>query len=698
MKIKQYILGGLMGAALIGAPSCSSDFLDETLDTKFSTEYFETAEGLEALTVSLYGHLCWRFAYDHANAPTLLGTDEWIEGNSWDNELWGSYNENLNPAPQTKNGNTATPASWWDAMYFGVAAANTIIDRADMIDDEAVRTTCLAHAYFSRGLDFYTLAVQYGGIVLQTEPAAGVVRTFTRATEEETWAQVISDFRNAYELFEGENDAFGFGKGVAWKKSTAAHWLAKALLWRASERNSAWNSAYIESDLREAIEAASYAIRTHSLEQNFSDLYNNWTNIDCAAEQSDEILMAAPFNSSSTRRSGYGNQALHMFSCQFSNFSAGYVARGMVTGGKDFQRCLPTEYTMTVFDHVNDSRLWKSFRTVWGNNGKNDVDNDCLLGDPAIVFILNTKDDHTYDSYTFGANSQNPTFKDDAGRLAEWSKDARQTPTAGNLTAKKGQWIPNSSVLYQNGEYVAYDFRTSGNLRCNMLPSLSKTVSGMVSADGNQDSFRDVTMARLGETYLVRAECYARQGNYAQAMEDINAIRARAGWKAGENRSYYVDGCDAFVNNNGYSSRVDLYENTSLKINSYYLSNPTLEVTTAATDITLSSFPNNLPAEDEAILSKLGVSGDKDRAIHFILNERTRELAGEWMRWEDLARTKTIEKRYNTFNPDGPQYKGFDPNKHYLRPIPQSFIDGLLHEDGTNLTDAEKAAWQNPGY
>jgi hypothetical protein len=32
------------------------------------------------------------------------------------------------------------------------------------------------------------------------------------------------------------------------------------------------------------------------------------------------------------------------------------------------------------------------------------------------------------------------------------------------------------------------------------------------------------------------------------------------------------------------------------------------------------------------------------------------------------------------------------------RPIPQKFIDALQNEDGSNLSDAEKMAWQNPGY
>jgi hypothetical protein len=34
----------------------------------------------------------------------------------------------------------------------------------------------------------------------------------------------------------------------------------------------------------------------------------------------------------------------------------------------DFQRCRPTEYTYSVFDNVNDARMWKTFKTVYGLN------------------------------------------------------------------------------------------------------------------------------------------------------------------------------------------------------------------------------------------------------------------------------------------------------------------------------------------
>lgn len=38
-------------------------------------------------------------------------------------------------------------------------------------------------------------------------------------------------------------------------------------------------------------------------------------------------------------------------------------------------------------------------------------------------------------------------------------------------------------------------------------------------------------MARLGETYLIAAEVLIRQGEYQQALEYINDLRARAAYK-----------------------------------------------------------------------------------------------------------------------------------------------------------------------
>ncbi|WP_203558649.1 RagB/SusD family nutrient uptake outer membrane protein [Bacteroides sp. 51] len=124
---------------------------------------------------------------------------------------------------------------------------------------------------------------------------------------------------------------------------------------------------------------------------------------------------------------------------------------------------------------------------------------------------------------THVCSKRKSVFAANANKVPEWSRKGRQTPTSGELTSKVGQWIPNVSVLYQNGEYVAPKFKTNDNTaHCNFFASLNKTVSGAINADGSQNSYRDVTMARVAETYLVRAECYARQGDYGKAMADIN--------------------------------------------------------------------------------------------------------------------------------------------------------------------------------
>ena len=82
-------------------------------------------------------------------------------------------------------------------------------------------------------------------------------------------------------------------------------------------------------------------------------------------------------------------------------------------------------------------------------------------------------------------------------------------------------------------------------------------------------------MARLGETYLIAAEVLIRQGEYQQALEYINDLRARAAYKEGEDRSAYCDGGAAYNENSlGYVTMGNV--NSYFPENSYYESNKRL--------------------------------------------------------------------------------------------------------------------------
>jgi hypothetical protein len=61
-----------------------------------------------------------------------------------------------------------------------------------------------------------------------------------------------------------------------------------------------------------------------------------------------------------------------------------------------------------------------------------------------------------------------------------------------------------------------------------------------------------------------------------------------------------------------------------------------------------------------------------DLSLDFILDERSRELCGELMRWLDLVRTGQLLRRVRLHNTDG---QANIQDKHILRPIPQSQID-----------------------
>ncbi len=680
--------------SVAGFSSCKEEFVDEDSSKFPSTGLLDTPEGAQALAAGLYANIRWHFGYEWAYGITLYGCDEFLSAADLTSEPWNTYDNRLGPLDCTPalgaaNKNCPAVSALWDEMYYGISAANLVLEKAK--DDIAV-----GEAHFLRGYNYYRLFAQYGAVTLQLKPVESLLANYKRATEEETLNQVITDFQMAYDLLPAIQPCKGrLGYGT-WTKYTAAHFLAKALLYRQSERCASWNSKYPkETDLNKVIALCDEVIAACPLVADYNNLYANWTGVDCDIEGSSEVLMAAMHGDSNPGR--FGNRTYNYFNPQFSNFSGGYTQRGQYIGGMDFQRCRPTEYAYEVFDNVNDSRMWKTFKTIYGYNNYQTpatmqsqgcpAGAEPELGQEGIMFILNKK---SYDPGcgTYGRAVEPHTF----------------------VNPQTGKWVPNVVALYDGGKYIMDQHGASGNpATCNFFCGINKTDDGSRTAEKG-DAHRDVTMARTGETVLVKAEAQVRLGKYDDAIATVNVLRKRAEWKDGEDREYYVDGSIAFTKNstsgetlgkckneNGDKvTNLQAYKYSFIQRNTYFLSTGVDRAQNkTASSLQIASY-TSLPAEDEAILAQLGCSGDYDRMLNFIMNERTRELLGEWNRWEELSRCGLLIRRAKAFN--NLAAPNITAGKHELRPIPQTFIDVLQDDNGGNLSDAEKAKWQNPGY
>lgn len=188
-------------------------------------------------------------------------------------------------------------------------------------------------------------------------------------------------------------------------------------------------------------------------------------------------------------------------------------------------------------------------------------------------------------------------------------------------------------VYHNNPNYDATDYQ-GYTIQNQYYPTLKKYLSAAArpNNDANIASMRPVIVYRFAETYLIAAEAALKLNDPETAADLINVIRTRAAKDAG--------------------AVANMTANTLADINA--------------------------------------------DGIDYILDERSRELAGEQMRWMDLVRTKKLIERVNLYNNTPARANAEVPNPqpfHVLRPIPQGQIDASI-----DPTQEDGKYPQNPGY
>lgn len=159
----------------------------------------------------------------------------------------------------------------------------------------------------------------------------------------------------------------------------------------------------------------------------------------------------------------------------------------------------------------------------------------------------------------------------------------------------------------------------------SFFPSLKKFDDPLRPAV-NDPSIRPTVLFRFSEVYLNAAEAAFKMGDLTTAAAMINVIRTRAAFRG-----------------------------------------------------------TGVPAAPAAAVANMQIT-PAQVTIDFLLDERTRELYGESLRWWDLVRTQSLVRRVQQYNAEaGPNIKDF----MVLRPIPQTEI---------NLVTVGPPIAQNPGF
>jgi starch-binding outer membrane protein, SusD/RagB family len=632
--------------------SCKKSFVDEELKTSRDLEFYKSDEGIQQLVLGTYHQaFATQFNGEMAFSYMAYGVDEFRTGGDPSNGMYNSYGNTFGPFVTPNNANTVTANAQWDNLYLGINDANIIIENAtaSASTSDAIKKTAMGEGYFFRAYNYLRLVSQYGAVPLKTKSSTTVELEFTRQSPKEIFDLIIADFTQAYNLLGNT------GAPAKITKDAAAHFLAKAYLSRASEINDSWNSSTKAADLAAIGPLCDGVISRHPLTPQFADLWK-YTSPNSANENLSELILSAQFTSD---LSASGSNTQHLY--YVSRYEDIAQMQRDLSGDRPFSRLCPNFYMYRIYDLQNDSRFWKTFRTKSKVNiGAPSA--PYVQGDLGLMYVINQPGDTR-----FSANLLNNSV----------------------IYSGTGKTIPHVYVAYKTGQTTDIGWNDT-----RRFPSLSKFMDGSRTAGFNDvRGLRDITLARSAETYLIAAEAKIRlaklgTGTYTDALPYINPVRARAQYASGENRSAYYDGGAA-----PSSAPQPTIPPSFFPENSYYESNNIPVTTTASSSLAITNIAA-LPTGDEYIITALGYTSPYDRMLCLLLNERARELAGEYLRWQDLSRTKTLVARAKAFNPDAA------PNiqdRHLLRPIPQTFLDGI-QKNGVTLSSADKQAMQNPGY
>ena len=641
------VSGVIMATLTLGG--CSK-ILEEEPRSVFTPEFFKTEKGILGGITALYGHLRNIYGNGYYYNATLTGTDEYTyaqqaDGNFKDADLSGVGS--LTPSSSRSD-------VLWNEAFPAINTANGVIENA--VEVEGISDAIVAEAYFFRGFDYFMLVQSFGGVPLDLGSGelkfnTSTIRTSVRNTVPEVYTRAV--FPDLLKAIEDLPDVGRVTGGAT--KTLARLYLSKAYLtyawWLENPNNIPTypETARTDPDGHDAqyYYQKAYDVAVEGIDNpgNFS-LQGTYYDVNYGPnDRNSEIMLYADH----TEDSEYFNGGSHSYG---GGGAPDNFAVWMVTWDYTFLESAKTPEWKEKVRSVQREAA-QAYGRPWTRMA------------PTQNAIINTFADKTNDSRYDG------TFV--TTWRANWNKGGIANAVlynANGLEVRPGDAIltildeePADAVDYANSPYnsnvgagiipgeASFVLPPSAISR-RKYPNLWKlgtyrTDNGTGLGQPNGGSTRPFNIAKFSELYFVAAEA-AVKGASVQAGKSardlINVIRARAGvWR---------------WDNNG-----NIEKNSDLSAEM------------------MAATPANI-------------------TVDYILEERSREYFGEGYRWFDLVRTQKWTDVAKSYQIAGPEINDRTPITftrdiqpfHYLRPIPQGQMDAM------ELDEAEKAAYQNPGY
>ncbi len=644
---KAIIVTAVMGLFL---GSCSN-ILEENPRNIYEPGYFETEQGVYGGLTSLYAHLRSIYGQAYYFNACLTGTDEATWGQSADaNFLDMDLNREGSITPSTSRSDVL-----WNAAFPNINTASGIIENASAV---GIPDALVAEARFFRAFDYFMLVQTFGGVPLDlgsgelafnTTPA----RVSVRNTVPEVYTKgIFPDLLKAVDDLDENPRVTG---GLA--KTTARLFLAKAYLtygwWLENPKN---KPTYPLADRVDP--------DGHDAQWYYQQAY------DVAVEAIDNPgpygLQPTFYDVNLAQNDRNIEQLLYADHTEFSEYYNGGSLEYGTGGAPDnfaYWMLNWNQYVIKTPSTADGTDINPLVRVALQEYGRPWTRMAPPIGVIETTFADKTNDSRYDGTFTtvFRANwPANPDYKDvesvdGANSLPIEPGDPVISFLPDDSQAASINWdhaeladVAGGGILPGRADYVRTP-RTTSRLVYPTLWKLGgwRTDTGDGIGQPNAGHTRPFIIAKFSELYLVAAEAAVKGASTTagkDARELINVLRARAG---------------IWVYSN--ADRAPKVEDNSAAM-------------VAATPATIT--------------------------IDYILEERSRELYGEGYRWFDLVRTQTWEEIGGTYEICG-QYFGdhtpvsftrFIDDYLYLRPIPRGHMDGL------EISDEEKAAYQNPGY